>query len=59
MKKVSNWIEGMSLELKLKKRIEYIESQLTARGHLDGYVTMGLEKELKELKDERITRSKT
>ena len=56
---MSNWIEGMSLELKIKKRIKYIESQLTARGHLDGYVIMGLEKELKELKDERITRGKT
>ena len=57
MKKVVNWIEGMSEELKIRKRIQYIESQLTARGHLDGFVIEGLEKELKELKDnERITR---
>ena len=54
-----NWIEGMSEELSIKRRIEYIVGQLTARGHLDGFVIMGLEKELKELKEnERITRGK-
>ena len=54
-----NWIEGMSEELSIKKRIEYIEGQLTARCHLDGFVIIGLEKELKELKEnERITRGK-
>ena len=58
-KEVMNWIEGMSEELSIKKRIQYIESQLTARGHLDGFVILGLEKELKELKEnERITRGK-
>lgn len=58
MKKVSNWIEGMSLELKERKRIEYIKQQLTAKGHLDGWVIEGLEKELKVLEgNERVTRS--
>ena len=58
MKKVSNWIEGMSLELKERKRIEYIKQQLTAKGHLGGWVIEGLEKELKVLEgNERVTRS--
>tara|TARA_A100001515_G_scaffold46187_1_gene36222 strand:+ start:603 stop:797 length:195 start_codon:yes stop_codon:yes gene_type:complete len=56
-REVMNWIEGMSLELKGRKRMEYIKQQLTAKGHLDGWMVEGLEKELKELEDnERVTR---
>ena len=51
-----NWIEGMSFELK-ERRMEYIKQQLTAKGHLDGWMIEGLERELKELEDnERVTR---
>tara|TARA_B100000131_G_scaffold64474_1_gene60880 strand:+ start:4318 stop:4500 length:183 start_codon:yes stop_codon:yes gene_type:complete len=60
MKQVSNWIEGMSLELKRKERIEHIKQQLTAKGHLDGWMIEGLEKELKELEsNERVSGGKT
>ena len=59
MKQVSNWIEGMSLELKRKERIEHIKQQLTAKGHLDGWTVEGLEKELKELENERVSGGKT
>ena len=52
-----NWIEGISFELKERKRIEYIKQQLTAKGHLDGWMVEGLEKELKVLEgNERVTR---
>ena len=50
-REVMNWIEGMSFELKERKRMEYIKQQLTAKGHLDGWMIEGLEKELKELEN--------
>ena len=49
----------MSLELKRKERIEHIKQQLTAKGHLDGWMIEGLEKELKELENERVSGGKT
>ena len=42
-REVMNWIEGMSFELK-ERRMEYIKQQLTAKGHLDGWMIEGLEK---------------
>ncbi len=50
-REVMNWIEGMSFELKERKRMEYIKQQLTAKGHMDGWMIEGLEKELKELEN--------
>jgi len=53
MKKPMNWIEGMSLELKgkkIKERMRYLRNELTAEGHLDGWVLTGLKKEYEELK---------
>jgi len=56
MKKPMNWIEGMSLELKekkIKERMEYIKNELTAAGHLDGWVLTMLNKEYEELKRQK------
>jgi hypothetical protein len=49
-KKISNWIEGMSLELKGRRRIRYLKMQLSAEGHWDGWVIKALRAELAELR---------
>jgi len=39
----------MTKEQKIKKRISYLRSELSASGHHDGWTLRGLQKELEEL----------
>ena len=39
----------MTKEQKIKKRISYLRSELSASGHHDGWTLKGLQKELEEL----------